>query len=122
MQTKIKYLNPYFLDPNKIMVYTRQSDSNSNSEAEDKIIGQVSTHYGFYHKFCSYNKFTKQTFLVPLKYDGWLDVNEAISIDYSNGHDKLENETSEAYEKRKLLIFKAWVKKNVCDPEFAFDD
>ncbi|HLX53034.1 MAG TPA: hypothetical protein VKR58_03805, partial [Aquella sp.] len=74
---EIEYLDLALLNPEKVVIYTRWVDTDSdNSEEENgdptqqeehRRIGHLSSDNKMCHAYCGFNQFTKQTFPIPSK-------------------------------------------------------
>lgn len=129
-----QYLEKSLLEPEKVVEYTKwvavtneTEDSEEYDETEEcsqekmlKRIGMLSQEKGKYHKYCGFNKFTKETFLIPSQEDGWKTKEQSIREQFleDRGLESVEStEEEREYIERHLNRFLIWVKKSVCNPE-----
>lgn len=120
---EIEYLDLALLNPEKVVIYTRWVDTDSdNSEEENgdptqqeehRRIGHLSSDNKMCHAYCGFNQFTKQTFPIPSKDSGWENTVQSTT-DYETEKDG--NETLEDYMSRKLKRQKKWIGSGICDP------
>jgi hypothetical protein len=93
-----EFLDIHSLDIDKIIEYKKLVKTSEDGSSLYTITGILSTDGNKYHKYCGFNKFTKQSYDVPSKVKGWKTIYDE------------ECKTEE------ILRFKQWIKKCVCDP------
>lgn len=121
-----EYLELDQIDLEKVVIYEKwikeeDKEEEKDEEIMDKLLRRVGliTNDGKYHKYCGYNKFTKETFILPLKEEGWKDHLEVLKDEYdekSDDEDDDEKYTLEEFMERGIKYHKRYVKKCICDP------
>ena len=111
-----EYLDINLIDPEKITKYEKYVP---DKECDDELhlyrkICLVTADQNNYHKYCGFNKFSKETYPIPSKEDGWMDLHEIITEDYNN--DSRQDSTFEKFISDSLRHYHEWIKDRVCDP------
>ncbi len=74
-----------------------------------------------FHKYVTFNTFTKETFEIPSTKDGWKNWLETIECDYQEDkeNDGLSDSTRtwEQYLEKASKRHKIWIRNHVCDPD-----
>ena len=113
------YLDLADLDPLRVNTYKKWFD-----DAEDTSMQTLSRRIGMlnvtdptlYHKYCGFNKFTKETFPVPDSADGWLDQVQSRREEYGSDENLMREFGSvEAFLADNLVSYNKWIRK-ACDP------
>lgn len=113
MEIENNYLPIKLLNPKKIVIYERWitnscSEDEPLDEPEETLYRRIcllTEDENRYHKYCGFNKFTKETFSLPSKNVGWTTTFEEI-----------KNE-SDIDNKKRLKREKKMIKERICDPE-----
>ena len=123
MTTK-NYLDLNSLDSDRVVEYTKKI-GDDNGYTEDKIFGLLSNNNNQYHKYCGFNKFTVETYPVPLKndgWDGWLDDDilmreyNRFYIDILYPNPSGPECTFDEFVNQVIKDHKKEIKTSVCDP------
>lgn len=85
----VEYLTVDKLVQDRVVIFEKNEDTIKHKQnAISKIITTKTTLIGMltddnrYHKYCGFNKFTVETFALPCKEEGWLDLNDQIILSY----------------------------------------
>ncbi len=85
-------LDPIEFNPLKVITYEKYVRSDDYSQRILSTTGLLSNEKKKIHKYLGFNKFSKESYQVPLKSEGWIGTYERIIKDY-------EEEEEEEYHK-----------------------
>ncbi len=102
------------IDYNDLGIHKYNKKKNESSLSQIREIGIIDRQ-GYYHKYRGFNKFTKESFPIPYKEDGWYTLQEEIKNNYEEEKENTD-ETFEEYKQHRELYFRKWVKQHICDP------
>lgn len=114
------YLELSELNPDRVVIYNLWVENEDGSQTKHRKLGMLGSDNVQYHKYCGFNKFTRELFDVPG--DKWCDFADTIKREYeseceSECHDEIP---MEIYMVKRLDHFKKWVKSSVCDPDAKY--
>jgi len=112
-----KYLDVSILDPEKIVSYDKW-EINTEEKIKHTRIGHLSVDGSGYHKYCGYNRFSKEILPIPLFIDGWLNDIESIQHDYDEYHSN--EETFEDYLQSRKKSHKKWIDNHICNADAKY--
>ena len=92
-----EFLDIHSLDINKVVEYRKLVKTSEDGTSLHTLKGLLFSNGDKYHKYCGFNKFTKQLYDIPSKDQGWKTL--------------YDGECDE----EKILKFKQWVKECICD-------
>lgn len=116
------FLPNSFLNPDKLCSFRKEVRGTACKNG--RIPLKFYTIYGLlsstdetkFHKYVTFNTFTKETFDIPSKKDGWLDDTECLKNDYKESESTM---TWEQHSKQAWKRHKKWNRNHVCDLDTA---
>jgi hypothetical protein len=112
-----EHLDIATLDPKKIISFNKWV-VNENKKFKHTLVGHLSADGTGYHKYCSYNKFSKQILAIPSSDDGWLNNVESARYDYQE--DDNGEKTFEEYLEYSQKFFMTWIDQHICNPDVKY--
>ena len=123
-----EYLDVTLLDPDRIMKYKKWVDNGDDTQSMLSTKGMLSAEEGKYHKYCGFNKFSKETYPIPPKNEGWNNQFDEILEEYKDECEEREKykdhyaqkgkamKTLEEYMEKNLKYHIKYVIESMCDP------
>ena len=116
MSTNDEYLDISYISPEKVVYYEKYVASEKELKLKEiyRKIGILSLENGKYHKYKSFNKFTKKSYPIPSEQDGWLSHVDIAKHKFDPY--RYENQQFDVYMQKYDESHIKWIKNNVCDP------
>lgn len=108
------------IEPRNIIKYERLEPLSNRTREEGvrKVYHKIcllSLDNQLCHKHIGYNLFTKETYPLPSRNDGWINVHEINYLEYKE--DNNDNDiTYEQFVAEHQENFLKWIRKHICDP------
>lgn len=109
-----EFLDISLVDPQKVVQYERLIDDKEDPNIKNihQKIGLLSSEGNSYHKYLTFNTFTKESFPIPFTRDGWSTYEDTIKNRYHEEYDGPFDE----YVRDQHKFDMKWISHHICDP------